>query len=223
MSTEESLRLREMFCSLGEISRGDGSVILCQGDTTVACAVYGPAEARLRHSDLIDRAGVEVVIRPRTGLAMVEDKARESRVQSVCSSAILTVLHPRTYFSINLQELQEDGSLESVCLNAACLALLDASVPLKFLLASVTVVVSDEGSIICDPTSKQLRSSEATATFVFSNRNSGDHSPSIVSSYSDGALSPSKLQECLSTAHTASQQVFTFYKETLKRKFSKEI
>ena len=79
MSSEESPRLREMFCSLGEISRGDGSVILCQGDTTVASAVYGPAEARLRHSDLIDRAGVEVVIRPRTGLAMVEDKARESR------------------------------------------------------------------------------------------------------------------------------------------------
>ena len=223
MSSEESLRLREMFCSLGEISRGDGSVILCQGDTTVACAVYGPAEARLRHSDLIDRAGVEVVIRPRTGLAMVEDKARESRVQSVCSSAILTVLHPRTYFSINLQELQEDGSLESVCLNAACLALLDASVPLKFLLASVTVVVTKEGGIICDPTSRQLRASVATATFVFSNRNTGETSPSIVSSYSEGILSPSKLQECLSTAHIASQQVFTFYKETLKRKFSKEI
>ena len=75
-------RTREMFCCLGEISRGDGSVILCQGETSVACAVYGPSEARQKHGDLTERAGVEVVLRPRTGLPMVEDKARESRVQA---------------------------------------------------------------------------------------------------------------------------------------------
>ena len=188
----------------------------------MACAVYGPGEARQRHGDVTDRAGVEVVVRPRTGLPLVEDRARESRIQSVCSSAILTVLHPRTYFSINLQELQDDGCLESVCLNAACLALLDASVPLKFLLASVTVVMTEDGSIICDPTSKQLSSSDcvATSTFVFSNRLPG---PSIVSSYTDGNFSPTQLQESLTAAHAASQQVFAFYKETLARKFSKEI
>ena len=133
------------------------------------------------------------------------------------------LLEPTRREEEQLQELQEDGCLESVCLNAACLALLDASVPLKFLLASVTVVVTEEGRIICDPTSKQLRASVATATFVFSNRQSGEKSPSIVSSYSDGMMSPSKLQECLSTAHTASQQIFAFYKEALRRKFSKEI
>ena len=125
--------------------------------------------------------------------AELEDKARESRVQSVCTTAILTVLHPRTYFSINLQELQDDGCLESVCLNAACLALLDASVPLKFLLASVTVLVTEEGSIICDPTSKQLSAGVASATFVFSNRNSGDQSASIVSSYSDVLMDCSRV------------------------------
>ena len=224
MTSEElsSPRTREMFCCLGEVSRGDGSVLLCQGDTAVACAVYGPGEARQRHGDLTERAGVEVVVRPRTGLQTVEDKARESRIQAVCSSAILTVLHPRTYFSIGLQELQDDGCQESVCLNAACLALLDASVPLKFLLASVTVVMTEDRNIICDPTNKQLASSQTVArsTFVFSNRSPA---PSIASSYSEGRLSPEQLQSCLSAAHAASQHVFAFYKETLARKFSKEI
>ena len=64
-------RLRPIFCSLGEITRADGSVMLCQvatqafspfslsqnqsqGDTTVACSVYGPGEVR-QARELIDR------------------------------------------------------------------------------------------------------------------------------------------------------------------------
>ena len=41
--------------------------------------------------------------------------------------------------------MQEDGCLESACVNAACLALLDASVSLKFLVASVTVALMKGG------------------------------------------------------------------------------
>ena len=65
-------RLRPIFCSLGEITRADGSVMLCQvvwcelgpwsgfnihayqGDTTVACSVFGPGEVR-QARELIDR------------------------------------------------------------------------------------------------------------------------------------------------------------------------
>ena len=132
--------LRPMFCSLGEITRGDGSVILCQGDTTVACAVYGPGEVRVT-KELIDQAVVEVVFKPRMGMPGVADKAREGMIQSTCTAAILTLLHPRTSISINLQEMQDDGCLVSSCINASCLALIDASVSMKFLLAAVTIMV----------------------------------------------------------------------------------
>ena len=95
-------------------------------------------------------------MRPRTGLpqvshsdqseafilitdqSQVEDRAREARIVGTVTSAVLAVLHPRTAFSVNLQEMQDDGCLESACVNAACLALLDASVSLKFLIASVS-------------------------------------------------------------------------------------
>ena len=133
--------LRPIFCSLGEISRGDGSVILCHGDTTVACAVYGPGEVRVA-KELIDQAVVEVVFKPRIGMPGVADRAREALIQSTCNSAILTALHPRTSISINLQEMQDDGCLISSCINAACLALLDASISMKFLIAAVTVLVN---------------------------------------------------------------------------------
>ena len=77
-------------------------------------------------------------MRPRTGLPQVEDRAREARIVSTVTSAVLTILHPRTSFSVNIQEMQDDGCLESACVNASCLALLDASVSLKFLIASVS-------------------------------------------------------------------------------------
>ena len=101
---ESSPSIRKMFCSLGEITRSDGSAIFCQGDTTVGCGVYGPGEVRMRQSgDVVDRAAVEVVMKPRVGMSQVEDRAREARVVSTCTAAILTMLHPRTSFSINIQ------------------------------------------------------------------------------------------------------------------------
>ena len=40
-------RLREMSCELGLLVRADGSARLVQGDTSVLCAVYGPAEVKM--------------------------------------------------------------------------------------------------------------------------------------------------------------------------------
>eukprot|EP00092_Neocalanus_flemingeri_P008252 GFUD01008898.1.p1 GENE.GFUD01008898.1~~GFUD01008898.1.p1 ORF type:complete len:229 (-),score=60.50 GFUD01008898.1:84-770(-) len=212
--------LRPMFCSLGVITRGDGSVILCQGDSTVACAVYGPGEVRVT-KELIDKAVVEVVFKPRMGMPGVADKAREVMIQSTCTAAILTILHPRTSISINLQEMQADGCLVSTCINAACLALIDASVSMKFLVAAVTMVVNKDGSILCDPTQKQMSQSAASLLFVFSNRQECGV-PGLVTSHTEGVVDQIKLQECLSAASIASQSLFQFYKKTIAKKFSKD-
>merc|ERR1711862_132982 len=152
---------------------------------------------------------------------MGEDRAREARIVGTVTSAVLTILHPRTVISVNLQEMQDDGCLESACVNAACLALLDSSVSLKFLISSVTVVIMSDGSIVCDPTNKQSGRSVASLIFVFSSRQSEDGSPSIVSCYTQGRVSQTKLQECISAAHIASQEIFAFFRSTMSRKFSK--
>lgn len=40
-------RLRERSCELGLLERADGSARLVQGETSVLCAVYGPAEVKV--------------------------------------------------------------------------------------------------------------------------------------------------------------------------------
>jgi len=209
-------RLRPIFCSLGEITRADGSVMLCQGDTTVACSVYGPGEVR-QARELIDRSLVEVCYKPRLGLPGVKDRDREEVITRTCTAAVLTSLHPRTAVTINIQEMQDSGCLVSTCINAACLALLDASVPLSFLLAAVTVAVTEDGELMVDPTLKQARNSRAEAMFVFSSREEG-----AVSSVVEGKLGHDQLQQALTAARLASKAIFEFYRETIRKKFSKE-
>ena len=137
----------------------------------------------------------------------------------------------------------------ATCINAACLALLDASVPLSFLLAAVTVAVTADGELLVDPTLKQARyaaqifrntqikkyrftnpgekyrnfnrqvkKASAEAMFVFSSREEG-----AVSSVVDGKLGHDQLQQALTAARLASKAIFEFYRETIRRKFSKEV
>ena len=45
----------------------------------------------------------------------------------------------------------------------------------------------------------------------------------LVSSYTEGRVTPARLQESLAAAHTASQKIFDFYRSSIAKKFSKEI
>ena len=106
----------------------------------------------------------------------------------------------------------------SCCINAACLALLDASVSMKFLVAAVTCVVDLDGHVTLDPTAKQRSRSKASLTFAFESRSRG-----VLTSVTEGIVSQDKYQECLLAAKLASENIFNFYKETIKNKFSKEV
>ena len=59
--------------------------------------------------------------------------------------------------------------LLSCCINAACMALLDAGVPMKYLIASVTCILDKDGQLLLDPTEKQARVRTQTKTSVIAN------------------------------------------------------
>ena len=114
--------------------------------------------------------------------------------------------------------MQEAGGLLSACINAACLALLDACVSLKHLVAAVTCAVAADGRILVDPDQKQLARSQATLIFVFESRDGG-----VVSSSSQGRLTPEQMQECLAAAQRTAAKIFDFYRMVVGRKFAKDI
>ncbi|NXN95663.1 EXOS5 protein, partial [Rhinopomastus cyanomelas] len=153
----EGCCLRPFSCEQGLLSRPDGSAAFVQGDTSVLAGLYGPAEVR-GSRELPDRAALEVLLRPKVGLPGVGDRSREQLLRQTCDAVLLGGLHPRTGITLVLQVLSDAGSapqLLSCCLNAACLGLLDAGLPLCSLFCGVSCALGPQGGIILDPTSRQ--------------------------------------------------------------------
>lgn len=180
------------------------------------CAVYGPGDVK-PNKEIIGKASVDVVYRSRVGNAGVVDRKLEIFIEKSCSSAILAVLHPRTAITVNLQELHDSGGLVSNCVNSTCLALLDACVPMRFLVACVHLIILQDGSVVLDPNTKQASKSVASLIFTFESR-----TRAVISSQTEGKVSQLKMQECLSMAKIAADKVFQFYRLVIGRKFCKE-
>ena len=61
-------QLRPLSSERGPLARADGSARFSHGGTAVLCAVYGPAEVKLRN-ERVDRAHIEITVKPATGSA----------------------------------------------------------------------------------------------------------------------------------------------------------
>lgn len=214
---EQVCALRQMSCELGQLSRPDGDVTVTQGDTCAVVAVYGPCEVRM-NKELLDRTTIDVTYKPKSGLPKCADKMFERVIRNTCETIILTTLHPRSSINIIIQEMQDSGSFLSCCMNAACLALLDASVSLKYLIASVTCAIDSDGGIILDPTSKQEKLATSTLTFVFDKKNYD-----VVSVTTKGSYTQEQFNKCLILCRQASKNVFQFYRDSMEKKLSKSL
>ncbi|KAJ8372766.1 hypothetical protein AAFF_G00277090 [Aldrovandia affinis] len=212
-----SLALREFGCEQNLLSRPDGSASFVQGDSSVLAGVYGPAEVKIS-KEIYDRATMEVVIQPKVGLPGVRERAREQCVRETCEAALLSSLHPRSSLSLVLQVVHDDGSLLSCCLNAACMALMDAGLPMGCLFCGVTCAIDPEGRLITDPTARQEQNSRAVMTFAI---DSAQHR--VMMSSTKGSFSLDELQQCIAVSQRASEKIFHFYRESVRRRYSKTL
>lgn len=154
-----------MRCERGVLRRADGSARYSQDLTSVLVAVYGPCEVKKRREEL-DRATIEVIVRPRAGVPGVRERELEASLQGLIEPLVVRTLHPRTAISIVAQVVQDDGALAAALVNGTAIALMDAGVPMRGLPSAVTVaIVPAEG----DATSKK-----GEATPPSSGRPTGD-------------------------------------------------
>ncbi|XP_039103053.1 exosome complex component RRP46 [Hyaena hyaena] len=207
--------LRHFACEQNLLSRPDGSASFLQGDTSVLAGVYGPAEVKVS-KEIFNKATLEVILRPKIGLPGVAEKSRERLIRNTCEAVVLGALHPRTSITVVLQVISDAGSLLACCLNAACMALVDAGVPMRALFCGVTCALDSEGTLVLDPTAKQEKEARAVLTFALDSVER-----KLLMSTTKGLYSDAELQQCLAAAQAASQCVFRFYRESLQRRYSK--
>ncbi|OXU18502.1 hypothetical protein TSAR_012052 [Trichomalopsis sarcophagae] len=210
--TESECSLRPLNCELNYLSVPDGSTMFMQGDTSVLAGVYGPVEAKLQKM-FHNKATVEATFGPIKGPPSIDDRFVELYVRDTCEGAILTSLHPAATISINIQELQDCGGLLACSINAACLALINSSIAMKFTFAAVCCMIDkNSGDIVIDPSLIQTQNAKATFTCVFDSVNK-----ELICCQTSGQFTEEDLTESINKCKEASKYIFDFYRDIVKK------
>jgi len=76
----------------------------------VIAAVLGPIEVKTQNLS-IDGSYLECNYRPKAGLPQVKERIREAAIRDVLELALLAEAHPRSKMSVQVQELEDRGSV----------------------------------------------------------------------------------------------------------------
>ncbi|XP_031479946.1 exosome complex exonuclease RRP46 homolog isoform X2 [Nymphaea colorata] len=218
-------QLRPLACSYSVLHRAHGSARWSQGDTIVLAAVYGP-KAGTKKNENPERASIEVIWKPMFGPIGKAEKECEMILMRTLRSICLLNVHPNTTTSVIIQVVNDDGALLTCAINAACAALVDASIPLKYLSVAVCCGVTDKGLVMFDPTKIEEEELQATVCLVFPS-SSKLVSPSghlvenelkdngIITSVTHGQVSVDNYFNCLQKGQAASSKISEFLRKSL--------
>lgn len=158
--------LRHFQCSLGTHAKAaDGSALVEMGTSKVVCTVEGPKEpsSRSRVDTNKTTLTVNLMVSPFSSTERAKHTSNEKPLQELSNNltetfqnAVITHFAPRTEVIVNVHVLAQDGEIMPSCVNAMCLALIDAGVPMLEYVAAVAVSVC-EGVPLLDPNQLEVQ------------------------------------------------------------------
>ncbi len=150
--------LRPIELKVGVLKNADGSAMIRQGNNIIIAAVYGPREIHPKHLALPDRAILRCRYHMTSFSVPGERKSpaptrREIELSKVIREALEPAIFlerfPRTTIDVYIEVLQSDGGTRTASITAAALALANAGIPMRDLVAAVAVG-KVEGQIVLD-------------------------------------------------------------------------
>ncbi|KAJ2323697.1 exosome non-catalytic core subunit rrp46, partial [Coemansia sp. RSA 2673] len=174
------------------------------------------------YDEKLDRALVEVKFRPDIGVSATKDRWVESAVRSTFEREVLAHLHPRTLVQINIQLREGDGSVDATVINATTLALVDAGIPLKSMIAAASCVVLADDTTAVDPTQEEVDAARSTHTFAFSSSSSTRPQSGPVYVDSRGDFTMDEYNRCHDLCAMAAERVLAFMRTVVEGKVTKE-
>jgi len=219
--------MRPVRMQVGVLDNSDGSAIVEYGKTKVIAAVYGPREPVQRFMVLPDRA----LLRVRYHMAPFSTWERKSPapsrrevelskvIREAFEDIVLVKLFPRTTIDVFIEVLQADGGTRTAAVTAASLALADAGIPMKALVAGVAVGKID-GVLVLDVDEIEDGSGEADLPVA-----AAPDIGKITLFQLNGVLTEEELSKAMDMALSAIRQLVELEKKALKEKyaFSREV
>ena len=219
--------LRPMEAKVGVVARADGSAMFKIGKTVAIAAVYGPRDL---HPKFLQNPSTGILLcdynmmpfsghgeRVRPG-----GSRRSKELSMVIQKALIPVLdlkdYPNTVVNVFIELPQTDAGTRCAGIVAAAMALADAGLDMKDLVAAVAVgKVGDK--IVADLNyDEEAFEGGASDIAVAILPNSGD----ITLLQMDGEVTNEELQKALSIAKRTCKKIYELQKKALKEKYKTE-
>ncbi len=212
---------RRIMIKAGVLKNADGSAYIEFGDNKILAGVYGPRDVHPKHLSNTDTG----IIRCRyhmSPFSVTERKnpapsRREIEISKVIKEALQPAVMleqvPRTVIDIYLEILQADGGTRCAALTAASVALADAGIPMRDMVAAIAAgKVAD--TVILDVNNEEDQAGQADMPVGYM-PNLGK----VTLLQLDGVLTPDEYNKCVSTAIEGCKLVYEIQKKALKEKY----
>jgi len=215
----DELRLTKI--EVGVLSNADGSAYIEQGKNKILAAVYGPREIHPRHLALPDRA----LLRCRYHMAPFSVEERKSPapsrrdmeiskvVREALEPSVFLEYYPRTSIDLFTEVLQADGGTRCSSITAASLALADAGIPMRDLVASCAAGKVD-GYLVLDLNDSEDKEGEADVPLAFT-----PHLNAVTLLQMNGMLTLEEFEQVVKLALQGCKQLYALQKEALKARY----
>ncbi|MBI4392519.1 MAG: exosome complex exonuclease Rrp41 [Euryarchaeota archaeon] len=213
--------LRPIRIDAGVLKRADGSCYLEWGGNKVMAAVYGPREVHPRHDSNPTRA----IVRCRYNMAAFSvgerkrpgPDRRSQEISKVTSEAlapvILTQLYPRTAVDIFVEIIEAEAGSRCAGLTAASVALADAGIPMRGLVAACAAGKVDD-HVVLDLGREEDNYGDSDMPMAVIPK-TGE----VVLLQMDGHFTDEQFETAFDLAHRACYEIFELQKDALRRKY----
>src|SRR5688572_30695274 len=213
--------LRDVKITIGVLKNADGSASIEFGKNKIIVAVYGPREVHPKHMALPDRC----VLRCRYHMSPFSTDTRKNPAPSrreveiskvmreALEPAVMLEDYPRAAIDVFVEVLQSDGGSRCAGITAAAVALADAGINMRDLVAACAAGKVDE-KIVLDINDTEDKEGGADMPVAYMPR-----LEQVTLLQLDGNLSPDQFGECIDKAIGGCKMVYEIQKQALMQKY----
>mmetsp|Transcript_16434 Transcript_16434/g.49230 ORF Transcript_16434/g.49230 Transcript_16434/m.49230 type:complete len:254 (+) Transcript_16434:128-889(+) len=161
---------RDILLRTGLVSQAAGSSYVEFGDTKVMAAVYGPRPTD-RREGFSQRGFLTVDVKLASFATRERGRVQQGPAEREMSEAVGTALRaavlrehfPKAAVDVWVTVLEADGSEAAAATTAGALALADAGVPMRDLVAACSLARMEGGAVVVDPCGAEQAQQTASA------------------------------------------------------------
>ncbi|RLI98641.1 MAG: exosome complex exonuclease Rrp41 [Candidatus Aenigmatarchaeota archaeon] len=217
--------LRPLVVKAGVIPNANGSAYVSLGKTTAVAAVYGPRPMHPKHMQVSDRAYLKTVYN------MVPFSTKERvrpgpsrRSKEICKvtrqalePAIFLDKFPKTRIDVYIDIIQANAGTRTAGINAASVALADAGIPMRGLIASVAAgKIGDEYTL--DLAGKEEEATDCDLPIAYM-----PEEEKITLMQLDGDISPEDTKNVVKLAIEGCKKIYAAQRKALEDRWVPEV